>query len=93
MIKPGSIYEIEKEFIDSIRGKAKVFPILQMNARNINFRIKKYPVVGVDRVHPMIKEWYTKIQDNKITGKTKTNFLSVFSYLDSIIEKTINGEN
>ena len=46
--------------------------------------------MGNNQVTKLIKNWYDKVQDNKITGKTKKNFLSVFSYLDTIIEKVLN---
>lgn len=43
IIMPKSIYQTNKKFIDSIKGSEVIIPIYQINARNVNLRIKKYP--------------------------------------------------
>ena len=86
VIMPKTIYWTDKEFIDGIKGKAKIIPIYQMNARNINLRIKKYPKRAVDDLKGVLPYWYAQLNANGINGKIKENFLSVFSYLDSVLQ-------
>ena len=86
IIMPKAIYWADKEFIDQVKGKAKIIPVYQMNARNINLRIKKYPKTPVEELSPVLRSWYGALHSNGITGKTKENFLSVFAYLDDVLQ-------
>jgi hypothetical protein len=86
IIIPKSIYWADKEFIDQVKGSAKIIPVYQMNARNINLRIKKYPKTPVEKLSPELRSWYEAVHCNGITGKTKENFLSVFAYLDDVLQ-------
>ena len=87
IIIPKMIYWTDREFIDQIKGNAKVIPIYQMNARNINLRIKKYPQKDLAELPPVLGQWYSHLEANGIKGKTKENFLSVFFYLDEVFQE------
>ena len=87
IIIPKIIYWTDQEFIDQVKGNAKVIPIYQMNARNINLRIKKYPQKGLAELPLVLGRWYNRLEANGIKGKTKENFLSVFSYLDEVFQE------
>ena len=64
-----------------------IFPIYQITPRNINKYIKNYPKENYKHLDGNIKLWFTNIKNNgrgSVTGKTKENYKSLFSYLDSI---------
>ena len=86
IIMPKAIYWADRDFIDSIKGNAKIIPIYQINARNINLRIKNYPRTALRELHPELMEWYAHLGSNGISGKTKENFLSIFGYLDDVVQ-------
>ena len=86
IIMPKTIYWADRDFIDKIKGTAKIIPIYQINARNINLRINEYPKLSIQQLNPVIAGWYKHLGDNRIVGKTKENFLSIFSYLDDIMQ-------
>ena len=87
IVMPKSIYETEKAFIDEVKGQAKIVPIFQMNARNINMRIsKKYEPIDKNKFNHTLLRWHSKLNRYGIIGKTKDNFLSVFTYLDHILK-------
>ena len=86
IIMPKAIYWTDRVFIDQVKGNAKIIPVYQMNARNINLRIKKYPQTPVEELNPVLRSWYEQLHSNGITGKTKENFLSVFAYLDEVLQ-------
>lgn len=86
IIMPKMIYWADREFIDQVKGSARIIPIYQMNARNINLRIKKYSHTAVTELSPVLSEWYNHLEANGIKGKTKENFLSVFAYLDDVFQ-------
>lgn len=86
IIMPRSIYKYEKEFISGISGGAMIIPIFQINCRTINCQIsKKYPKADASLLDGTVLDWYRHLGANGITGKTKENFLSVFSYLDDVL--------
>ena len=89
IIMPKMIYWADREFIDQIKGTAKIIPIYQMNARNINLRIKKYPKTSVQKLNAVLRQWYIHLEANGIKGKTKENFLSVFAYLDDVFQNNL----
>ncbi len=90
VIIPKTIYETDRDFIDSIKRNAKIIPIYQINAKNINMRIKAYPAANEDDLFPLIKEWWYHLNDGILKGKTQRNFLSVFTYIDYVLSKYIN---
>ncbi len=84
-----SIYETERENIKAIKDDAQIIPLLQMNVRNINFRIKpKFTLKDKSELSPVIQDWYDArhFNQNKFTGNNHKNFLSVFTYLDSVLK-------
>ena len=86
IIMPQSIYKHEKDFMSGISGGAVIIPIFQINCRTINCQIsKKYPKVDSSLLDGTVLDWYRHLGANGITGKTKENFLSVFSYLDDVL--------
>lgn len=86
IIIPKTIYWSDCDFIEQIKGNAKIIPIYQINSRNINLRIKKFPKANAADLNKVIWDWYEHLGENGITGKTKENFLSIFNYLDNVLE-------
>lgn len=86
IIMPKTIYWADQKFIDGLKGTAKIIPIYQINARNINLRIKNWPKRSEAELSPALLDWCRKLGEHGITGKTKENFFSVFSYLDHILQ-------
>ena len=86
IVMPKTIYWTDRTFIDSIRGSAKIIPIYQINARNINLRIKKYSKAFSPKLDMVLLDWYNHLGKHGITGKTKENFFSIFDYLDYVMQ-------
>lgn len=93
IIMPRTIFRVEKSFIREHSPESKIFPIMQINARNINCRIApKYKRKDQTDLSSVTRKWYEKLgKDNNscIKGKTKENFLSVYTYLDEIITENM----
>lgn len=75
----------QKDFIDDIKGKAKVIPIYQITATTINnphtFReFSDFSPASINELDDVLKRWYDNNQAGIITNH---NFLSVFGYLDN----------
>ena len=90
LILPKTIFDNEKikKIIFSVLPNVIVVPIYQINARNINLRIKpKFPQKPIDEIREFY-EWQKHLS-NGITGKTNENFLSVYNYLDEVLS-TVN---
>lgn len=94
VIMPKTIYDRKRKFIDGIKGEAKIIPVYQINAGNINRIIKKkFPVAKDDRgtvvakLDSIIQEWYDHLGSNGISGKTKDNYISVFAHIDEVLER------
>lgn len=86
VIIPKTLYETNKNFFDKIAVGAKIIPIYQINAGNINRIIsKKYAEKEYELLPIAIKNCYDNLGINKLSGKTKKNYLAVFSYLDDEI--------
>jgi len=92
----GCIRDTERAFIDKVKGDACVIPIYQINATTINTKINKDERYTVDKnniekhlgeLEEVIQCWYKKLNDNKISGDTKKNYLSVFPYVDDVLKK------
>jgi len=75
----------QKEFIDSIKGNAKILPMYQITATTINSPLlfRKHAAAELDTLHPTVARWYSKFHAGAVSGKY---FLSVFSYLDHILK-------
>lgn len=86
IIMPKTIYWADRKFIDGVKGTAKIIPIYQINARNINLRIKNWPKTSETELSPALLDWYCNLRKYGITGKTKENFCSVFCYLDDVMQ-------
>lgn len=93
IILPATMYNSAKKFIDSIKGTAKIIPIMQMLASNVNNhiapnkkRINKYKCYTVEELHPTIQNVYREMTDVSLN-----NYLYVFGYLDTVLS-TINDK-
>lgn len=90
IIMPKKSYDVEKSFISEHCAGARILPIMQINARNINMRIApKFERKDLNELSSAARQWYEKLGIDGITGKTKANYLSVYTYLDEILEKNI----
>ena len=80
-------YEADRVFIDQHKGHAVIVPIHQINTRVINLHIApKHSRYDIERLPRSVQVWYERLQQEGMTGKNKENFLSVFTYLDSVLE-------
>jgi hypothetical protein len=88
IIMPHRIYSFceVKELINTYVPSCLCIPIYQMNAHNINRkdRISKYSKRKKENIDPILLDWHEKISDRRIP---KNNFLSVYNYLDYILNK------
>lgn len=89
IIMPKTIYWRDREFIDRIKGDARIIPLYQMNARNINRLIKEYPRTEKQDLNEVLYEWYNHLGTHGITGRTKENFLSVFRYIEDVLQHQV----
>ena len=90
-----SIYSTEKCEIDAIKGGGRVICTYQINARTVNLVIhKKYQPKDVKELSGTLQDWFDikHFNKNKFTNKTHANFLSVFTYLDQVIEAHLNQQ-
>ena len=85
IIMPKTIYSTDRQFIDSVKGRAIIIPIYQINAKNINMRIKKYPSIDETKLQKPFYDWWLHLGDGVLKGKTQNNFLSIFAYLDEVL--------
>ena len=89
IIMPESIYNTDRDFIDKNKGNAKIIPICQMNMsvvnRHLSNRYERYPV---ENLPCEVYKWFENLYGGK-ENKSKTRYLSVFAYLDSVITKNI----
>lgn len=85
IIMPQTIYKTEKNFMDSIKGKATIIPIYQINHRTVNLIINSnFPECNKDNLPPLVYDWYNNLWNNSIT---QANYLSVFTYLDKVLSE------
>ena len=89
IIMPKTIYNTDRQFIDAVKGDAKIIPIYQINAKNINMRITDFPPRSPGELLPPLYDWWNHLADGVLKGKTQMNFLSVFSYVDYVMENEI----
>ena len=85
IIMPASIYKADRAFVDENKGNAAILPIYQILPRTIASRkmIRRYAPADPGKLHPAVLDWYRHLKD----GRTKDNFLSVFTYLDAVMEE------
>jgi len=66
-------------------NNCKIFPIYQINARNINLRIsKQYEKKNRNEIPEIFLNWQKNLK-NGISKKTNDNFDSVYTYLDKLL--------
>ncbi|MEQ9439352.1 MAG: hypothetical protein RIG62_09900 [Cyclobacteriaceae bacterium] len=91
IIMPAKIYEKKavRSLINEILPSVTVIPIYQINARNINMLFsRQYEKKEISEISDFY-EWQKRLS-NGITGKTNDNFLSVYTYIDKILEDKTN---
>ena len=84
-----TMYATERSEIDSLKGDARIIGLTQINARTVNTNLKRrYALKDENELSPVIRDWYDikHFHRNKFTNKTHKNFLSVFTYLDTILK-------
>lgn len=84
-----TMYATEWSSIDGIKGDARIIGLTQINARTVNTNLKRrYTLKDESELSPVIRDWYDikHFHENKFTNKTHKNFLSVFTYLDTILK-------
>jgi len=86
IIIPKTIYYTDRRFVDQLKGGSRIIPIYQINARNINLRIKHYPRTEEKDLNEVLHEWYKNLGKHGIRNKTKENFLSIFNYIDDVLQ-------
>lgn len=88
VIIPRKIFETDLMFFHKAADGAKIVPIFQMMPWVFNrYIIKKYPKYNQEDLHPTVRTWYTKLSKDGIVGKTKENYLAVFSHLDDVMDR------
>ena len=86
VILPASIYRQEKEFLESF-GAVRFLPIYQINPQVINLYIaRQWEKAPLSSLPASVRNWYAHLGRGGISGKTKENYLSVFTYLNGIFE-------
>lgn len=89
IVLPETIYAKEQAAIKESKGDAEVIRLMQINARTVNCYIKpRFELKAESELSDTIRDWYDvkHFYQNKFTNKTHKNFLSVFTYLDSILK-------
>ena len=90
IIMPVKIYEKREiqNIINKVLPSVTVIPIYQINARNINSIrnpiIRKYKKKEKSEISDFY-DWQRHLS-NRITGKTNDNFLSVYTYIDKVLD-------
>lgn len=87
IILPKAMYEADKIFLDQYKGHAVIVPIHQINTRVINLHITpKHSRYDIEKLPQSVQLWYEQLRQEGMTGKNKENYLSVFTYLDYVVE-------
>ena len=84
-----TIYTTERSLIDEWKGDAQVISLTQINARTVNTNFKRrFALKDEIELSTVIRDWYDRkhFYENKFKNNTHKNFLSVFSYVDSILK-------
>lgn len=75
----------QRQVLQSFGLTFDILPIYQITPTTINRYIKEYAQENYDQLDDSMKLWFDNIKaDGRVTGKTKENYKSLFSYLDSI---------
>lgn len=75
----------QRQVLQSFGLTFDILPIYQITPTTINCYIQKYPIENYKQLDNNIKLWFESIKSNGgVTGQTKENYKSLFSYLDSI---------
>lgn len=75
----------QRQVLKSFGLTFDILPIYQITPTTINCYIQKYPIENYKQLDNNIKLWFESIKANGgVTGQTKENYKSLFSYLDSI---------
>lgn len=83
IIMPKTMYWADKAFVDAHRGEAIIVPISQMNSRVINCHISRmYSPYEMERLPLTVQKWLVKLEKAE-------KYLSVFGYLDHVIDKEV----
>lgn len=87
IIMPESIYNTDKEFIDEVKGDAKIITICQMNRTCVNTHLsKKHDKYCIEDLPCEVKQWFENLYGG-MENRSKTRYLSVFTYLDKELAK------
>lgn len=78
---------LQKSFIDNIKGHAKIIPIYQITPTTINNpkTFRRSPPISLSELHPTLRKWYENFHAGAISSDY---FLSVFNYLENILESS-----
>ena len=88
IILPKAMYNADREFIIKYSKGALIIPIYQINTSVINRIIAKaFPQYDIGKLPKSVRRWYDCLHKDGMKGKSKENYLSVFTYLDHVIEK------
>lgn len=87
LIMPYTIYRHSRvqQLITKNANGCKILPIYQITPTTINLHIKKYSKKQANEIG-VLDKWHQEIT-GRITGKTKENFYSIYTYLDEILKK------
>ena len=94
VILPENLYDRHKKSFDKIvneiDGHAVLIPIYQINTGVVNRTIaRKFARYDINRLSGPMQEWYAQLHQEGMTGTTKENYLSVFTYLDHKLEHSL----
>lgn len=75
----------QRQVLQSFGLTFDILPIYQITPTTINRYIQEYAQENYEQLDDSMKLWFDNIKaDGRVTGKTKENYKSLFSYLDSI---------
>jgi hypothetical protein len=86
IVLPKTIYKHKeiKTLINSVLPESLIVPIYQINSGTINRTIQEKFKKETKENIGLLSEWQSNLS-NGITGKTNENFLSVYTYLEKLI--------
>ena len=80
-----------KEMIKSIIPNALIIPIIQITPTTINTKLAKEYIRKPQNEIGILNEWHKNI-NGRIKGKIRSNYYSIYTYLDDILEKINNDK-
>ena len=91
IIMVGTTYHgagMQKDFVDSHCGKAKIIPMYQITPTTVNSPnlFRKHSPLPVTELHPTLLRWYDHFHAGAVSG---AHFMSVFSYLDHVLQSVL----